>query len=55
MSKFRQGLVDRMINIYGFESAQVIKFCKFCEPATGKFSDEVLELMVELHEKNPVY
>lgn len=52
MSLYRESLVDRMIQIYGFESPIVIDFCEFCEDEN--FTDDALTVVVESHELYPV-
>jgi hypothetical protein len=52
MSLYRENLLDRMIQIYGFESPIVLDFCEFCEDEN--FTDHVLEMVVESHELYPV-
>lgn len=52
MSLYRENLIDRMIQIYGFESPIVIDFCEFCED--DDFADDVLTIVVESHEQFPV-
>lgn len=47
----RDKLVERMIRIYGFENPIVIEFCRMCE--RGEIIEDLLELIVELHEKCP--
>ena len=47
----KEKLIDRMVRIYGFENPIVIEFCRMCE--RGEIIEELLELIVELHEKCP--
>lgn len=49
----KEMLLDRMIAIYGFENPYVINFAKACE--SGKFTEDVLEVVVRVHEANPHY
>lgn len=54
MDKFREKLCDRMIRLYGFENEITIAFAQACEAKDGKaFSDDLLETIVEAHEKYP--
>ena len=52
MSNYRKSLVDRMINIYGFENPIVVNFCRMCE--MDCYSDNALRITVEVHESYPV-
>ena len=45
----KEKLIDRMVRIYGFENPIVIEFCRMCE--RGEIIEDLLELIVELHEK----
>ena len=47
----KEKLIDRMVRIYGFENPIVIEFCRMCE--RGEIIEDLLELIVELHEKFP--
>ena len=47
----KEKLIDRMVRIYGFENPIVIEFCRMCE--RGEIIEELLELIVELHERCP--
>lgn len=47
----KEKLIDRMVRIYGFENPIVIEFCRMCE--RGEIIEDLLELIVELHEKCP--
>ena len=53
MTKYRESLVDRMINLYGFEDPVVIEFARMCEYWRG--DENVLRIIVEAHEGNPYY
>lgn len=55
MSNFRNDLLSRMINIYGFEHPIVIHFCNLCEeyPDIDVY-DLTLETLVKSHEENPI-
>lgn len=53
MSKLREELVDRMIQVYGFENPIVVGFCRMCE--MDCFSDKALTTTVECHEMYPVF
>lgn len=51
----REQLIDRMIRIYGFEHEAVIDFAKLCEHyPVGEVYDDMLEILVECHEEDPV-
>lgn len=55
MTKFREELITRMIEIYGYENPIVIKFCKYCEHLEETdWNNESLRLIVETHEKYPM-
>ena len=47
----KEKLIDRMVRIYGFENPIVNEFCRMCE--RGEIIEDLLELIVELHEKCP--
>ena len=47
----KEKLIDRMVRIYGFENPIVIEFCRMCE--RGEIIEDLLELIVEAHEKCP--
>ena len=49
----KEKLIDRMVRIYGFENPIVIEFCRMCE--RGEIIEDLLELIVELHEKCPQF
>ena len=49
----KEKLIDRMVRIYGFENPIVIEFCRMCE--RGEIIEDLLELMVELHERCPQF
>jgi hypothetical protein len=45
-----------MIHIYGLEDPIVIQFANMCEKyADNAWNDDVLRLLVEAHEKDPVF
>ena len=48
----REELLDRMIEIYGFEHEAVIAFAELVEGDV--FTDEMLETIVKAHEEYPV-
>jgi hypothetical protein len=52
MSNYRESLVDRMINLYGYEHPAVIKFAELAEYWRG--GDNVLRVIVESHEAYPL-
>lgn len=52
MSEIREKMVDRMIQIYGFEHPIVLEFCRHCE--NENISDRFLNLLVSCHEEFPV-
>lgn len=56
MSNFRNDLLSRMINIYGFEHPIVIHFCNLCEeyPDIDVY-DHTLETLVKSHEADPIF
>mgnify|MGYP001772292196 CR=1 FL=1 len=47
----KEKLIDRMVHIYGFENPIVIEFCRMCD--RGEIIEDLLDLIVELHEKCP--
>lgn len=51
MTTYRESLIDRMINLYGYENPIVIEFAKLCEnwPQAERY-DTYLRVMVESHE-----
>ena len=51
MTTYRENLIDRMINLYGYENPIVIKFAQLCEnwPYT-KIYDRSLQTVVKTHE-----
>lgn len=51
MNAMKEALLDRMINIYGFEHPCVLEFCKLCE--NPDYNEVLLEIVVECHEANP--
>lgn len=53
MSKNKENMIDRMINIYGFESPVTIQFCELCE--NNAMPDNLLEVIVKAHEECPCY
>ena len=56
MTTYRENLLDRMIHIYGFEDSIVIQFAEMCERyANNSWNDDVLRLLVEAHEADPVF
>ena len=54
MNNFRNDLLSRMINIYGFEHPIVVHFCNLCEeyPDIDVY-DHTLETLVKCHEVDP--
>jgi len=55
MTDFRKSLVDRLINVYGFEHPVVKNICNFCETwEVDTLHDKILEGVVLTHEQNPV-
>ena len=55
MNELRENLIDRMIQIYGFEDPVVISFCRLCESwPEGEEWDKGLETLVKCHEECPV-
>ena len=56
MTTYRENLLDRMIHIYGLEDSIVIQFAEMCERyANNSWNDDVLRLLVEAHEADPVF
>ena len=56
MTTYRENLLDRMIHLYGFENPMVIQFADMCERyGNSAWNDEILRLLVEAHEANPVF
>ena len=56
MTTYRENLLDRMIHIYGLEGSIVIQFAGMCERyANNSWNDDVLRLLVEAHEADPVF
>jgi hypothetical protein len=56
MTTYRENLIDRLIHIYGFEDPIVIQFAGMCERyADNAWNDDILRLLVEAHEKDPVF
>lgn len=56
MTTYRENLLDRMIHLYGFENPMVIQFADMCEKyANNAWNDDVLRLLVEAHEADPVF
>jgi hypothetical protein len=52
MSNYRESLINRMINLYGYEHPAVIKFAELAEYWRG--GDNVLRVIVESHEAYPL-
>ena len=52
MSNYRESLINRMINLYGYEHPAVIKFAELAEYWRG--GDNVLRVIVESHEACPL-
>lgn len=56
MTTYRESLLDRMTRIYGLEDPIVIQFAGMCEKyANNPWNDDVLRLLVEAHEADPVF
>ena len=56
MTTYREHLIDRMTHIYGLENPIVIQFANMCEKyVDNAWNDDVLRLLVEAHEKDPVF
>lgn len=56
MTTYRENLLDRLIAIYGLEDPIVIQFARMCERyANNAWNDDILRLLVEAHEANPVF
>ena len=56
MTTYRENLLDRMIAIYGLEAPIVIQFAGMCERyENNAFNDDILRLLVEAHEADPVF
>ena len=56
MTAYREHLINRLINIYGFEDPIVIQFAEMCERyADNSWNDDILRLLVEAHEADPVF
>ena len=55
MNKLRKNLINRMIQIYGFESKIVIDFCRCCEIfPNDEAHDKALRTLVIVHEECPI-
>ena len=52
MSNYRESLINRMINLYGYEHPAVIKFAELAEYWRG--GENVLRVIVESHEACPL-
>lgn len=51
MTAYRESLIDRMINLYGYENPIVIEFAKLCEDwAQTEEYDTYLRVVVKTHE-----
>lgn len=56
MTTYREHLLDRLIVIYGLEDPIVIQFARMCEEyADNAWNDDILRLLVEAHEADPVF
>lgn len=56
MTTYRENLLDRMIAIYGLEDPIVVQFAGMCEKyADNDWNDDVLRILVEAHEADPVF
>ncbi len=56
MTTYRENLLDRMTHIYGLEAPIVIQFARMCERyENNAFNDDILRLLVEAHEADPVF
>ena len=52
MTKLREELITRMINIYGYEDPIVIQFCELCEKLDNtEWNNKCLTILVEAHEE----
>lgn len=55
MNAKREQLIDRMIQIYGFENEIVISFCRCCETfPNDEAHDKALRTLVIINEECPV-
>ena len=52
MSNYCESLINRMINLYGYEHPAVILFAELAE--RGHCDDNVLRVIVESHEAYPL-
>ena len=52
MSNYCESLINRMINLYGYEHPAVIQFAELAE--RGCCNDNVLRVIVESHETYPL-
>ena len=51
MINYRESLIDRMIDLYGYENPIVIKFAQLCENcAQAEVCDTYLRIVVESYE-----
>ena len=52
MSAYRENLIDRMINIYGYEHPMVIQFAELCEKwDENLWNNTSLTTLVKAHEE----
>lgn len=52
MTAYRENLINRMINLYGYEDPTVISFITYCEKWANTMRNNTdLENIVEAHEK----
>ena len=52
MNSYRESLVNRMINLYGYEHPAVINFAELAEYWRG--DEKTLRIIVESHESCPM-
>ena len=52
MNNYRESLINRMINLYGYEHPIVIEFAELAEHWRG--DEQVLRVIVESHETYPL-
>ena len=52
MTTYRENLIDRMINLYGYENPAVIRFITYCERWENTSRNNMdLENIVHMHEE----
>lgn len=50
MTEYREKLIDKMIQVYGYEHPLVIAFAGMCEAChSGAYEDSLLETIAKIH------